>query len=73
MICKYGGNSGIVTKCGVPNISIAALYENGELRLKLSFLVIVGQICADFRSNCSLSVESTKLLVKIALIMVKNM
>ena len=29
------------TKCGVLNISIAALFENGELRLKLLLLVII--------------------------------
>ena len=33
-------DSVITTKCGVPNISIAALFENGELRLNLPFLVI---------------------------------
>jgi len=35
---KYGGNSVIAAKCGVPNISIAALFKNGEIRLQLSFL-----------------------------------
>jgi len=30
----------IATKCGVPNISVAALFENGELLLRLSFLGI---------------------------------
>ena len=41
MYHKYGGNLVIATKCGIPNISIAALFENGELRLKLSLLVII--------------------------------
>ena len=31
----------IATKRGIPNISIAALFENGELRLKLSLLIII--------------------------------
>ena len=30
----------IATKCGICNISVVVSYENGELRLKLSFLVI---------------------------------
>ena len=34
------GNSVIAAKCGFPNISIAALFENGKLRLQLSFLDI---------------------------------
>ena len=31
----------IATKCGICNILVVASYENGELRLKLSFLVIM--------------------------------
>ena len=51
--CKYGGNSVIATKCGVPNISIDALFENGEFRLKLSLLVIISHNSNSEKGNTS--------------------
>ena len=47
MICNnpirvtfVGGNSVITVTCDFPNISIAALFDNGELHLRLSFIDI---------------------------------